>query len=59
MLKTVVFAALLGVAALLPASARAQGIPLPCVDGDLPSGALSRICVPLGWNGQLVVFAHG
>jgi len=26
----------------------------------LPSGALGRICVPIaGWNGQLVVFAHG
>jgi hypothetical protein len=45
---------------LLPSAARAQGaIPQPCVDGKLPGGALSRICVPLGWNGQLVVFAHG
>jgi pimeloyl-ACP methyl ester carboxylesterase len=46
---------------LLQAStARAQPIPGPCVEGDLPSGALSLICVPaLGWNGQLVVYAHG
>jgi len=41
-------------------AARAQApVPQPCVDGTLPSGALSRICVPIGWNGQLVVFAHG
>jgi pimeloyl-ACP methyl ester carboxylesterase len=49
----------LGLGLLLPAPARAQGIPQPCVDGSLPSGALSRLCVPLAWNGQLVVFAHG
>jgi pimeloyl-ACP methyl ester carboxylesterase len=40
--------------------ADAQAVPGPCQDGLLPSGALSRICVPtFGWNGQLVVFAHG
>lgn len=60
MIKTIAFATIFGVAVLLPASARAQSaIPQPCVDGALPGGALSRICVPLGWNGQLVVFAHG
>jgi hypothetical protein len=59
-IATVVVAAVLAVATLLPAPAHAQGaIPQPCVDGTLPSGALSRICVPDGWNGQLVVFAHG
>ncbi|HKE55365.1 MAG TPA: hypothetical protein VKB46_01645 [Pyrinomonadaceae bacterium] len=32
----------------------------PCQDGVLPSGALSKICVPSsGWNGDLVVWAHG
>lgn len=35
-------------------------IPGPCADGVLPSGALSRICVPAhGWNGDLIVYAHG
>jgi pimeloyl-ACP methyl ester carboxylesterase len=53
-------AVLLFVILLLPATARAQAVPGTCEDGDLPSGALSRICVPtVGWNGQLVVYAHG
>jgi pimeloyl-ACP methyl ester carboxylesterase len=40
--------------------ADAQAVSGPCQDGVLPGGALSRICVPnFGWNGQLVVFAHG
>src|SRR5436190_5377460 len=44
----------------LPAPAAAQPMPGICHDGVLPSGALSRICVPdPGWNGDLVVFAHG
>ncbi len=35
-------------------------IPGPCVEGTLPSGALSMICTPSsGWNGDLVIFAHG
>lgn len=34
--------------------------PGPCVQGTLPSGALSLICIPAsGWNGDLVVFGHG
>jgi len=52
----------LALALLLPAAAGAQTTPIPgpCIDGNLPSGARSRICVPLaGWNQQLVVFAHG
>jgi len=45
---------------LAPARADAQAIPGPCQPGALPSGALSLVCVPAaGWNGQLVVFAHG
>lgn len=47
---------------LVPAAARAQPAitPGPCVPGTLPGGALSLICVPTaGWNGELVVFAHG
>jgi len=35
-------------------------IPGACVDDTLPSAALSRICVPSsGWNGALLVYAHG
>jgi pimeloyl-ACP methyl ester carboxylesterase len=57
--QAIIVATILGLA-LRPALARAQAIiPQPCVDSVLPSGALSRICVPVGWNGQLVVFAHG
>ena len=42
-----------------PTPARAA-IPGACVDGTLPSLALSRICVPSsGWNGALLVYAHG
>lgn len=37
-----------------------QPVPGSCVQGTLPSGALSLICVPSsGWNGDLVLFAHG
>lgn len=56
---------LMGAAVLLlvlamPATARAQIVPGACATGLLPGGAGSLICVPaLGWNGQLVVFAHG
>ena len=46
--------------ALTPVRAAAQAIPGPCEPGVLPSGALSLICIPtVGWNGDLVVFAHG
>ncbi len=47
--------------ALHPAVVRAQtAVPGECKTGQLPSGALSLICVPaFGWNGDLVVFAHG
>jgi pimeloyl-ACP methyl ester carboxylesterase len=47
--------------ALQPATVRAQtAVPGECKTGQLPGGALSLICVPaLGWNGDLVVFAHG
>lgn len=38
----------------------AAATPGACVDGTLPSLALSRICVPAsGWNGALLVYAHG
>ncbi len=43
-----------------PQSAPPIPIPGPCVEGVLPSGALSLTCVPLrGWNDDLVVWAHG
>jgi len=49
---------------LFAVPAGAAGLPLPvpgpCQDGVLPSGALSRICIPTAnWNGDLVVYAHG
>lgn len=50
--------------ALASAPAAATTLPVPntrgCVQGTLPHGALSLICVPRsGWNGALVVWAHG
>ena len=56
-----VFAAALVAAVLQPTLGHAQSaVPGLCHDGALPSGALSRICVPkAGWNGALVVYAHG
>jgi len=51
---------------LLAVSMPVRGQDLPfatpgaCVEGGLPGGARSLICVPeRGWNGSLVVFAHG
>jgi len=63
-MRKTVLASSLGLALLLvcvlPARAQAQAIPGPCVQGFLPHGAMSLICVPsLGWNGDLVVYAHG
>ena len=41
-----------------PSWAAAAPTPGACQDGVLPSGALSRICVPAtGWNGDLLVWA--
>lgn len=44
-----------------PAQAQTLGpVPGECTDGVLPSGALSRFCVPeRGWNGDVLVWAHG
>jgi pimeloyl-ACP methyl ester carboxylesterase len=66
-LRLALLVALLCLALPLVAPARAQparvppsAIPGPCQDGTLPSGAKSKICVPIsGWNGDLVVYAHG
>lgn len=44
----------------VPAAPQAAPASGPCTQGVLPGGALSLICVPsAGWNGGLVVFAHG
>ena len=48
-------------AGLIGATAQAAtpDTPLACVDGDQPSGARYRICMPNAfWNGDLVVYAH-
>lgn len=44
-----------------PLTARAADpVPGACAAGGLPHGALSLICTPAsGWNGDLVIFAHG
>jgi pimeloyl-ACP methyl ester carboxylesterase len=43
-----------------PSTPAQAATPGACADGTLPSGALSRICVPSsGWNGALLVYAHG
>lgn len=58
--RTFVGAVVLSLLLLLPWTARAQATPGACTTGLLPGGAASLFCVPaLGWNGQLVVFAHG
>jgi pimeloyl-ACP methyl ester carboxylesterase len=42
------------------AAAPSLATPGACVEGTLPHGALSMICVPVsGWNGELLVWAHG
>lgn len=46
--------------AAAPARAEVRATALTgCVEGKLPSSALSLICVPAAWNGDLVVWAHG
>jgi len=55
-------AALVGLALAIACAVAPAGAATPaaCQDGVLPGGALSRICVPAaGWNGDLVVWAHG
>ena len=58
--RTLLLSAMVAAATIVPSSAFAQTVPPGCETGVLPHGALSLICVPLtGWNGELVVFAHG
>jgi pimeloyl-ACP methyl ester carboxylesterase len=59
-IRALLTALALTVVALTPVPARAQTAePGECATGRLPHGALSMICVPTPWNGDLVVFAHG
>jgi pimeloyl-ACP methyl ester carboxylesterase len=30
-----------------------------CTDGTTSGGALTRLCFPAGWNGDLILYAHG
>jgi len=49
-----------GTVFLTPTIVLSLPTPGECQDGVLPSGALSRICIPArDWNGDLVVWAHG
>jgi len=64
MMRTAAFAAIVAASTLLPSVARAQPASAGCTPGllpvPLPHGALAAICMPpVGWNGKLVVFAHG
>lgn len=56
-------AGLLALSLSLPTAAAAHPeeiVPGRCRRGTLPDGALSLICIPKsGWNGDLVIFAHG
>lgn len=59
-IRRILVVSFLATALSLPVTASAQPTIPGCTPGKLPSGALSIICVPpTGWNGELVVFAHG
>jgi len=60
-LQKFLLSVIVAAATFVPSRAFAQPpVPPGCDTGVLPHGALSLICVPpTGWNGQLVVFAHG
>jgi hypothetical protein len=48
------------ISTLLAAPATATPLSVCDPDGQLPSGAYYRLCMPSGpWNGDLVVYAHG
>ncbi|MFN8494261.1 MAG: alpha/beta hydrolase [Caldilineaceae bacterium] len=40
-------------------SSQQPSTPLSCADGAQASGATYRICMPVQWNGDLIVYAHG
>ena len=48
-----------GSAAFARPAAASTITPGSCAAGTLPHGALSLLCVPRAWNGDLVVYAHG
>ena len=59
-IRRILVAALLAAGVFVPSTTSAQpAIPPECAPGVLQGGALSLICVPSEWNGELVVFAHG
>lgn len=33
--------------------------PMACADSTQASGAIARICMPVAWNNDLIVYAHG
>ena len=63
LLRIIVLFAVLASGTLMAAPAGAEDVPIvpgECANGVLPGNALSLICVPTsGWNGGLIVFAHG
>jgi hypothetical protein len=59
-IRLLVLLASIGLTAAPRSAQAAFPVPGACIDGVLPSGALSRICVPAsGWNGDLFIWAHG
>src|SRR5687767_1242944 len=58
-IRRILVALLLAGSFLLPVNASAQPTIPGCATGRLLSGALTLVCVPPAWNGELVVFAHG
>ncbi len=53
---------LLHAALVLPVQAHPHTIPdapLTCQDQSHPNGSIHRICMPVQWNGDLVIYAHG
>jgi len=61
-LRTIMIVMLIGWTSFIVTTPPVHSLPTPgeCQDGVLPSGALSRICIPTtGWNSDLVIWAHG
>jgi hypothetical protein len=52
-------ALLLGLASAALATASTPALPPSCSEPVVHEGAQVLVCVPAGWNGSLVVFAHG
>lgn len=57
---TVFVITIIALATVIPAQAQAPIPPGLCEDTVLPDGTIYRVCMPTaGWNGELVLFAHG